>query len=114
MSLLFNLKVFMLLQFSVNNFRSIKDTITLSMNTSSNKESTHSFQVRNYHLLNNAVIYGANASGKSNVLRAMGFMRNLVINRPKITQSTDNLPHDPFRLNAETEQASSYFEIVFF
>lgn len=104
----------MLLQFSVNNFRSIKDTITLSMNTASNKESKHSFQIRNYHLLNSAVIYGANASGKSNVLRAMGFMRNLVINRPKITQSTDNLPHEPFRLNVETEQASSYFEIVFF
>lgn len=104
----------MLLQFSVNNFRSIKDTVTLSMNTASNRESEHSFQVRGYHLLNSAVIYGANASGKSNVLQAMGFMRHLVLNKPKITQSTDKLPHQPFRLNTETEQASSYFEIVFF
>jgi AAA15 family ATPase/GTPase len=60
------------------------------------------------------VIYGANASGKSNILRAMGFMRNLVLNKFKITQSTDKLLHYPFRLNTETEQASSYFEIVFF
>ncbi len=104
----------MLLQFSVNNFRSIKDTVTFSMNTASNKENEHSFQVRSYHLLNSAVIYGANASGKSNVLKAMGFMRALVLNKPKITQSTDKLPHEPFRLNTETEQASSYFEIVFF
>ncbi len=104
----------MLLQFSVNNFRSIKDTVTFSMNTSANEASKHSFQARNYHLLNSAVIYGANASGKSNVLKAMGFMRNLVLNKPKITQSTDDLPHQPFRLNTETEQASSYFEIVFF
>jgi len=104
----------MLLQFSVNNFRSIKDTVTLSMNTASNRESEHSFQVRGYHLLNSAVIYGANASGKSNVLQAMSFMRHLVLNKPKITQSTDTLPHQPFRLNSETEQASSYFEIVFF
>lgn len=104
----------MLLQFSVNNFRSIKDTVTFSMNTASNEASKHSFQARDYHLLNSAVIYGANASGKSNVLKAMSFMRNLVLNKPKITQSTDDLPHQPFRLNTETEQASSYFEIVFF
>ncbi len=104
----------MLLQFSVNNFRSIKDTVTFSMNTASNEASKRSFQARDYQLLNSAVIYGANASGKSNVLKAMSFMRNLVLNKPKITQSTDNLPHQPFRLNTETEQASSYFEIVFF
>lgn len=104
----------MLLQFSVNNFRSIKDTVTFSMNTAANKPSEHSFQVRNTHLLNSAVIYGANASGKSNVLKAMGLMRNMVLNQSKITQSTDKLPHHPFRLNMETEQASSYFEIVFF
>lgn len=104
----------MLLQFSVNNFRSIKDTVTFSMNTAANKPSEHSFQVRNTHLLNSAVIYGANASGKSNVLKAMGFMRNLVLNIYKITQSTDTLPHDPFRLNTETEKASSWFEIIFF
>ncbi|PPK73499.1 AAA15 family ATPase/GTPase [Methylobacter tundripaludum] len=104
----------MLLQFSVNNFRSIKDTVTFSMNTASNEASKHSFQARDCHLLNSAVIYGANASGKSNVLKAMSFMRNLVLNKPKITQSTDDLPHQPFRLNTETEQASSYFEIVFF
>lgn len=104
----------MLLQFSVNNFRSIKDTVTFSMNTASNEASKHSFQARDCLLLNSAVIYGANASGKSNVLKAMSFMRNLVLNKPKITQSTDDLPHQPFRLNTETEQASSYFEIVFF
>lgn len=104
----------MLLQFSVNNFRSIKDTVTFNMNTATNKESDHSFQVRNTHLLNSAVIYGANASGKSNVLKAMAFMRSLVLNKPKITQSTDKLPHEPFRLSTETEQASSYFEMVFF
>ncbi|NOS88991.1 MAG: ATP-binding protein [Methylococcaceae bacterium] len=102
------------MQFSVNNFRSIKDTVTFNMNTATNKESDHSFQVRNTHLLNSAVIYGANASGKSNVLKAMAFMRLLVLNKLKITQSTDKLPHEPFRLSTETEQASSYFEMVFF
>jgi AAA15 family ATPase/GTPase len=103
----------MLLQFSANNFRSVKDTVTFSMNTATNKPSEHSFQVRNYHLLNSAVIYGANASGKSNFLEAMAFMRRFVLNKSKITQSTDELLHKPFLCNTETENASSYFEIIF-
>ncbi len=104
----------MLLQFSVNNFRSIKDTVTFSMNTASNKATEHSFQVRNYHLLNSAVIYGANASGKSNVLTAMNFMKVFVLNLTKVTQSTDKLLYQPFALSTETVNASSWFEMVFF
>ena len=102
----------MLLQFSVNNYRSIKDTITFSMLSSSKNE--NSFKVKKYNLLNSAVIYGANASGKSNVLRAMAFMGRIVLNKTKVIQSTDTLPHDPFRLNSSTQNASSTFEIVFF
>lgn len=102
----------MLLQFSVNNYRSIKDTITFSMLSSSKNENT--FKIRKYNLLNSAVIYGANASGKSNLLRAMAFMGRIVLNKTKVIQSTDTLPHDPFRLNSSTRDASSTFEIVFF
>jgi AAA15 family ATPase/GTPase len=103
----------MFLQFSVNNFRSIKDTVTFSMATAS-KDNENSFQVRNYELLTSSVIYGANASGKSNILKAMAFMGRVVLNKTKVIQSTDTLPHDPFRLNTSTQDASSAFEIVFF
>lgn len=102
----------MLLQFSVSNYRSIKDTITFSMLASSKNE--NSFKIKKYNLLNSAVIYGANASGKSNLLRAMAFMGRIVLNKTKVIQSTDTLPHDPFRLNSSTQDASSTFEIVFF
>lgn len=102
----------MLLQFSVNNYRSIKDTVTFSMLSSLKNE--NSFKVKKYNLLNSAVIYGANASGKSNLLRAMAFMGRIVLNKIKVIQSTDALPHDPFRLNSSTQDASSTFEIVFF
>lgn len=44
----------------------------------------------------------------------MAFMSRFVLNKYKIIQSTDKLPHDPFRLSTETEDASSSFEIVFF
>jgi len=102
----------MLLQFSVNNFRSIKDTVTFSMLTAY-KEAANRFQAGKYDLLTSAVIYGANASGKSNLLRAMLFMRNMVLNKDKVIQSTDPLSHDPFRLNTSTHEASSSFEMVF-
>ncbi len=103
----------MLLQFKVNNFRSIKDTVTFSMLTAANKEMPRSFSSRNYHLLKSAVIFGANASGKSNTLKAIAFMRNMVLNSTRITQSIDQLPHQPFRLNTETANASSRFEMIF-
>jgi len=103
----------MILQFKVNNFRSIKDTAILSMQTDKNEATPNTFTVGKQHLLKSCVIYGANASGKSNVLKAMAFMREIVLNSSKVTQSTDSLLHTPFRLNTETEAASSHFEIIF-
>ena len=103
----------MLLQFTVNNYRSIKDTVLFSMKTAS-KDEENSFTVRDYELLYSAVVYGANASGKSNLLKAMTTMRNIVLNQTKVSQSTDRLPYEPFKLNSETEDASSSFEIIFF
>jgi len=103
----------MLVEFTVNNFKSIKDTVKFSMLTSS-KDEGNCFEKRKYNLLKSAILYGANASGKSNFLRAMAFMSKLVLNKYKIIQSTDKLPHEPFRLSTETEDSSSSFEIVFF
>lgn len=103
----------MLVEFTVNNFKSIKDTVKFSMLTSS-KDEGNSFEKRKYSLLKSAILYGANASGKSNFLRAMAFMSRFVLNKYKIIQSTDKLPHEPFRLSTETEDSSSSFEIVFF
>jgi AAA15 family ATPase/GTPase len=106
----------MLIQFSVNNYHSIKDTITLNMlvSKSKNDKLKNFFSIRNYKLLRSAVIYGANASGKSNIIKAMAFMRNFVLNTFKIIQSTDKLPHEPFKLSTETENSSTTFEIIFF
>lgn len=103
----------MLLQFSVNNFKSIKDTVTFSLAATS-KDSGNSFNIRKYELLNSAIVYGANASGKSNFLKAMAFMSRIVLNKDKVIQSTDILPYTPFKLNTETKEASSTFEMVFF
>ncbi|HEY6874149.1 MAG TPA: ATP-binding protein [Geobacteraceae bacterium] len=102
----------MLIQFTVDNFRSIKDPATFS-SVSGTNNNMNTFTGRGYTLLSSAVIYGANASGKSNILKAFGFMRSMVLNSRKVIQSTDNLSHEPFRLSTETESASSSFEVTF-
>jgi hypothetical protein len=78
------------------------------------KDKGNSFKIKKYELLQSAIVYGANASGKSNFLKALIFMRRVVLNRDKVILSTDRLPHYPFRLSTETEDSSSSFEIVFF
>ncbi|MCK5678510.1 MAG: ATP-binding protein [Flavobacteriaceae bacterium] len=103
----------MLVEFTVNNYKSIKNTMKFSMLTSSKDEGNY-FPKRTYNLLRSSIIYGANASGKSNFLQAMAFMGRFVLNKYKILQSVDRLPHEPFKLCDETENSSSYFEIVFF
>ncbi len=103
----------MFLEFSVNNFKSIKNTATFSMNVAT-KDHGNCSSIRDYNILTSSVIYGANATGKSNLLKAMIFMRNMVLNKYKITQSTDNLKHYPYKLSTETENTSTSFEIVFF
>ncbi len=102
----------MLLEFSVSNFRSIKDKITFSM-IADDKKGTNSFQSKRFNILTSAAIYGHNASGKSNVVKALSFMKELVLNKNKIILSTDKLPYQPFKLSSETENSSSTFEIVF-
>ncbi|WP_321314315.1 ATP-binding protein [Halarcobacter sp.] len=103
----------MLLQFSVNNHKSIKDTIEFSLLKES-QDKGNSFKIRQYELLKSAIVYGANASGKSNFLKSLAFMGRIVLNKDKVIQSTDLLAHIPFRLNTETEDSSSTFEVVFF
>ena len=67
----------------------------------------------NLKLLKSAAIYGANASGKSNLASALRFMQGFMIDSSKETQSTDKIEIDRFKLSIETENQPSFFEIVF-
>ena len=61
----------MLIQFSVKNFMSIKDKVTFSMVASKDKEHKENLiQGNGENYVKSAVIYGANASGKSNLFKA--------------------------------------------
>ncbi len=109
----------MLLQFSIKNFRTFKDKATLSLIASNYDKETreHENIVINENfglrLLKSAVIYGANASGKSKLLDAFAFMRYFVINSSKESQKGETIEVEPFRLSTETENEPSEFEIIF-
>ncbi|MFH1856943.1 MAG: ATP-binding protein [Candidatus Omnitrophota bacterium] len=107
----------MLIQFAVKNFRSFKDEAVLSLAASAIKELRDENTLRvsdNLALLKSAVIYGANASGKSNLIQAMKFMKWFVLNSSKETQvSSEKIKAERFKLHTETEKQPSVFEIIF-
>lgn len=110
----------MLVEFSVGNYRSFKEKVTFSMvaaNISSRPSWLDEQNVFNasadLKLLTSAAIYGANASGKSNLVAALRFMRRFVLGSSRDTQITEAIPVEPFLLSVETEAQPSHFEIVF-
>nr|MDJ0601540.1 ATP-binding protein [Crocosphaera sp.] len=110
----------MLIEFSVGNYRSFKEVVTFSMvaaELTADKNIIHDdnlFTVDDdLKLLKSAAIYGANASGKSNLAKALSFMKWFMINSSRETQSTDDIKVEPFRLSVETENKPSFFEIIF-
>ena len=109
----------MLLQFSIKNFKTFKDKATLSLIASNYDKDTREeeniypevkFGLR---LLKSAVVYGANASGKSNLLDALAFMKSFVLNSSKESQKGESIKIQPFRLSEETEDEPSEFEVIF-
>lgn len=105
----------MLLEFSVANFRSLKERVTLSLEASSDDwlQDSHVETVGGRRVLKSAAIYGPNAGGKSNLLRAMELFRNIIQGSSKDSQLGERLPVVPFRLHTDTEHAPTLFEAVF-
>jgi len=110
----------MIIEFTVGNYRSFKGRTTFSMvaaNLSSkvkilDQQNVTSLE-KSIKLVRTAAIYGANASGKSNFIKAITFMRQFIQNSSKETQSSEKIPVENFKLSTVTENAPSYFEIVF-
>ncbi|MBF0275207.1 MAG: ATP-binding protein [Nitrospinae bacterium] len=106
----------MLIEFTVGNFLSFKEPVTLSMVATALKDlgGGNTFPATNkLSLLKSAVVYGANASGKSNLFNAMSFMRYFVRTSSTEMQVDEEIDVDSFLLNTETEEKPSSFEIIF-
>ncbi len=104
----------MLLEFSVENFLSFKDRVSLSLDSSASKKlPCNLIEVSEKEwLLKSAVVYGANASGKSNLVKALFFMRNMVAHSHNFNIDT-RIPVTPFRLSGECREKPSRFELKF-
>jgi AAA15 family ATPase/GTPase len=107
----------MLIECSVTNFRSIREKQTLSLVASSSKIlEDHVFPsgiAGLPSLLRSAVCYGPNASGKSNFIKAVDFMREFVMESSIKGQHGDPIKVAPFAFDAETKTSPSEFEIFF-
>ncbi len=85
----------MLIQFSMENYLSIKKEIVLSMLASKDNEHEEALiEDKGKRYLKSSVIYGANASGKSNVLNAFWFMVNYVLtsHEKQLHKSIERIP----------------------
>ena len=108
----------MLIEFKVTNFRSIKETQTLSMVADAAlkelESNTLDSGISNFpKLLRSAVIYGPNASGKSNLIAALAFMEQMVRESAQEAQVGEPIDVMPFRLDAQSSGEDSEFEIHF-
>ena len=109
----------MLIQFTTKNFKAFKEKATLSLIASNYDKGTretdnvYEHAKFNLRLLKSAVVYGANASGKSKLFEALLFMRRFVVTSSRESQKGDNIDVDPFRLDEESEQMPTEFEVIF-
>jgi len=103
----------MLIQFTIGNFRSFLPPKTISLEATSVSEFKENLFATEKGKLNKcAAIYGANASGKSNLIQAMSAMRNLIFE--SFEQSSASLLNfDPFLLKNSNLKEPTFFEVVF-
>lgn len=107
----------MLIEFGVSNFKSIRDEARLSMvaGTGKEHESSHLLAPESYGrvpsnpLVRTAVIYGSNAAGKTNLIDALGTMREIVT---VSSQPGDSLPFEPFQFDLESIRGDTTFEVL--
>ena len=107
----------MLIEIKVTNFRSIRETQTLSMVASSDKDlvgNTFDTGITGLpKLVRSAAIYGPNAAGKSNFMAALVFVENMVTDSAREAQVGEPIDVQPFRLSASSRNRDSEFELHF-
>lgn len=109
----------MLIEFSVTNFRSFKEKQTLTLAASKYFREHGEFNCFDSgvkglpKLLRSAVIYGPNASGKSNLIASLSFVKFMVLSSTKKIQEGDELDIVPFLLDQTSKDKDSEFELIF-
>ena len=105
----------MLIEFRVKNFRSIRDELVFSLVASKDTSFRESHILDTGinaipGLLRSSAIYGANASGKSNIIKALQYMKGIVIESATLFQPGQTFGVQPFRLAVNTISEPTEFE----
>lgn len=107
----------MLIQFNFKNYKSFKNDTTLDLSATKATEFSESVvSIANDKILPVAAIYGANASGKSNIYSAFKYMSNYVIRSffyGDESEKYKKVRPTPFKFSNETENAETSFEVYF-
>ena len=104
----------MIINFSVENFGSIKEKQTLSFlaNKSDHLEDYYIIEpIKGLRLNKLALIYGANASGKTTVLKALDFLRDICTE--PFDKKTEKFDFEPFLFDENTPKQNTKFELEF-
>lgn len=107
----------MLIEFQVSNFLSFRDRQIFSAvaNADARHRDSNTFdpQLPGFdRLLRSCAIYGPNSSGKTNLLRALQFLKGLVLHSASATPGVAP-PYNPFKLSRFTRSAPSEFQVTF-
>lgn len=109
----------MILQYSVKNFKVFKETATISFIASNYDKTTREIEnvqfiaEKDLRVLRSAVVYGANAAGKTKLFESLAFFKRFIINSSKEGQQGQSIDVQPFLLSEATEHEPSEFEIMF-
>jgi AAA15 family ATPase/GTPase len=105
----------MILEFSIKNYLSFRDNVVLSFEATNDQwlESSHVVEIAPGVRVNKlGIVYGANASGKSNLILAINYLIRFWHNKPN--NKTDNTQAVPFLLDESSRKLPSQFSLVFY
>ncbi|NIG53911.1 ATP/GTP-binding protein [Chitinophaga sp. Cy-1792] len=104
----------MIIEFSIQNFKGIKDKVTLTFEPENSKRLEDFYLISpmpGVKLLKLGVIYGANGSGKTTILQALVLLRSMILH--PVVQKTEKLEFEPFLFDEVTQQAPTTFSLKF-
>ncbi len=110
----------MLIEIKIANFRSIREQQVFSLVASNSDKELDDCVIKSefpglagVRLLKGAALYGANASGKSNVLSAILYVAGFVRRSATVLQPGDSTGAEPFKLDVESQRQPCKFELAF-
>lgn len=107
----------MIIEFSASNFRSIDEERTFSLYMTGSQgghlSNTVPLEGAPYRILKTVGVYGSNASGKTNLLRALGALRQIVRRSHHFHEGEKIGLYEPCSFNGETEKRETRFQLEF-